>query len=66
MHIDSFPGTLCPARPEPRPILLMVLMMAALLMTPRAAAAQWYVAGYLGANHTLPASVSIDTPSRLR
>lgn len=25
--------------------------------------AQWYVAGYLGANHTMPATVSIDQPS---
>jgi len=25
--------------------------------------AQWYVAGYLGANHTMPATVTVDQPS---
>jgi len=33
------------------------------LLPPRAADAQWYVAGYLGANHTLPSTVSIDQPA---
>jgi len=32
------------------------------LVCPRAADAQWYVAGYLGANQTLPAPVTIDQP----
>jgi len=32
------------------------------VVCPRAAHAQWYVAGYLGANHTLPAEVTIDQP----
>jgi hypothetical protein len=34
-----------------------------LLVCVPAADAQWYVAGYLGANHTMPATVSIDQPS---
>ena len=34
-----------------------------LLAGATAASAQWYVAGYLGANHTMPATVSIDQPS---
>jgi hypothetical protein len=34
------------------------------LAWPHGADAQWYVAGYLGANHTLPAEVVIDQPSR--
>jgi len=33
------------------------------LISASAADAQWYVAGYLGANHTMPATVSIDQPS---
>ena len=36
---------------------------AILLIHAPTAAAQWYVAGYLGANHTMPATVSIDQPS---
>jgi hypothetical protein len=40
-------------------------LIAALgLLSARPATAQWYVAGQLGANHTLPATVSIDQPSR--
>ncbi len=34
------------------------------LLLPRLAAAQWYVAGYLGTNRTLAAPVSIDQPTR--
>ncbi len=34
-----------------------------LLVWPRTVSAQWYVAGYLGTNHTMPASVSIEQPS---
>jgi hypothetical protein len=41
-----------------------VAMLALCLAWPHAADAQWYVAGYLGANHTLPATVTIDQPSR--
>ena len=38
-------------------------VLALCLAWPHAADAQWYVAGYLGANHTLPADVVIDQPS---
>lgn len=38
-------------------------LLALCLAWPHAADAQWYVAGYLGANHTLPADVTIDQPS---
>ncbi len=34
------------------------------LLLARPANAQWYVAGELGANHTLPSTISIDQPSR--
>jgi hypothetical protein len=37
-------------------------LLAVCLACPRAAAAQWYVAGYLGANHTLAAPIAIDQP----
>jgi opacity protein-like surface antigen len=40
------------------------LVAAAWLLAACPANAQWYVAGQLGANHTLPATVSIDQPSR--
>jgi opacity protein-like surface antigen len=38
-------------------------LAAMLLIRAPVADAQWYVAGYLGANHTMPATVSIDQPS---
>jgi hypothetical protein len=41
-----------------------VCFTVALLALPRTASAQWYVAGYLGANRTLAAPVTIDQPSR--
>jgi len=44
--------------PSSRALALLVFC----LLSPRAADAQWYVAGYLGTNHTLPATVSIDQP----
>jgi len=40
----------------------LVLLISCVLL-PRSADAQWYVAGYLGTNHTLPSSVSIDQPA---
>ena len=43
----------------PRALILLVFG----LLLPRAADAQWYVAGYLGTNHTLPSTVSIDQPA---
>lgn len=39
-------------------------VLVLLLLAPRAADAQWYVAGYLGTNRTLDAAVSIDQPAR--
>jgi len=42
-----------------RALALLVLC----LLSARAADAQWYVSGYLGANHTLPSTVSIDQPA---
>src|SRR3954467_114789 len=39
-------------------------VLAVLLAWPQVAQAQWYAAGYLGANHTLPAQVTIEQPSR--
>src|SRR5712692_9074604 len=41
----------------------IVTVGAVLLVCPRTVRAQWYVAGYLGTNHTIPASVSIEQPS---
>jgi opacity protein-like surface antigen len=42
---------------------VIAITCAALLMVSRSADAQWYVAGYLGANHTTPATVTIDQPA---
>jgi hypothetical protein len=42
--------------------ILSVLALC-VVVCPRAAHAQWYVAGYLGANHTLSAPVTIDQPA---
>jgi hypothetical protein len=47
----------CPAA------VLTATATAFLLLCASRAEAQWYVAGYLGANHTMPATVSIDQPS---
>lgn len=41
----------------------MFACLAAALMLPAAANAQWYAAGYLGANHTPAADVDIDQPA---
>src|SRR4051812_7135148 len=38
-------------------------LLAVCLVCPRLADAQWYVAGYLGANHTLAAPITIDQPA---
>src|SRR6266849_34653 len=38
-------------------------VVAALLITPAHADAQWYLAGYLGGNHTRPADIHISQPS---
>jgi hypothetical protein len=38
-------------------------VLALCLACPHPAAAQWYVAGYLGANHTLPSTVTVDQPA---
>jgi len=40
----------------------IAILLAVCLICPRVASAQWYVAAYLGANHTLSAPVSIDQP----
>jgi hypothetical protein len=40
------------------------LVAAVLLLAPPIASAQWYVAGYLGANKTLAAPISIEQPAR--
>jgi hypothetical protein len=40
------------------------LALALLASTAAPASAQWYVAGFAGANHTQPATVTIDQPSR--
>src|SRR5262245_26123486 len=42
---------------------VIVVACAAWLVSPHTADAQWYVAGYLGANHTTPATVTIDQPA---
>jgi hypothetical protein len=42
---------------------VIVAFCAVLLTCPRTARAQWYVAAYLGVNHTSSATVSIDQPS---
>jgi len=42
---------------------LVPLIVTILLCTVRPASAQWYAAGYLGANHTTPAPVEIDDPA---
>jgi hypothetical protein len=44
--------------------VVVALVGATLLLCPHAADAQWYVAGYLGTNHTQAAPVSIDQPAR--
>jgi hypothetical protein len=65
MHIDDFSGATGRARAHARTLVsIPVLMAAALLVSPRSSDAQWYVAGYLGASHTLPAPVTIDQPAR--
>ena len=46
-----------------RPVSLLLVLLSCLAW-PHGADAQWYIAGYLGANHTLPAEVVIDQPSR--
>src|SRR6478672_2645503 len=40
-----------------------VVLLISCVLLPRAAHAQWYVAGYLGTNHTLSSTVSIDQPA---
>src|SRR4051794_35575149 len=45
-------------------ILVASIAVASWLLATRPAGAQWYVAGQLGANHTLPAAVSLDQPAR--
>ena len=40
----------------------LILVIACVLL-PRVADAQWYVAGYLGINHTLSSTVSIEQPA---
>src|SRR4051794_20589487 len=40
-----------------------VVLLISCVLLPRAADAQWYVAGYLGTNHTLSSTVSIDQPA---
>jgi opacity protein-like surface antigen len=45
-----------------RLLACLLACIATMLVSAPAAEAQWYVAGYLGANHTRPAAVSIDQP----
>lgn len=40
----------------------IAILLVCCLICPRVAHAQWYVAGYLGANHTLSAPISVDQP----
>jgi len=42
--------------------VLFFIVSMAVLLTPRPSEAQWYAGGYLGANHTHSASVTIDQP----
>ena len=46
------------------PATRLIVLVFCLVFAPHAAFAQWYVAGYLGANRTLAAPVSIEQPSR--
>jgi opacity protein-like surface antigen len=46
-----------------RPRFASFLVATMLIAFARPAAAQWYVAGYLGANHTMSAPVTIDQPA---
>jgi hypothetical protein len=43
--------------------VLSLVTIGIMLASVRPADAQWYVAGYLGANHTMPATVTVDQPS---
>ena len=52
------------SKPHRVSIVYAIFAVALLAIAPRPAAAQWYVAGYAGGNHTQPATVSIDQPSR--
>jgi hypothetical protein len=52
------------ARSAPRCALLVLAAIAAVVVVPARADAQWYLAVFMGANHTTPATVSIDQPSK--
>src|SRR5262245_60799976 len=58
MFVRAFPSPLVG-----RLLRVFVALCALLPATPRIVHAQWYVGGYLGANHTAAASVSIEQPS---
>ena len=52
------------ARSAPRCAFLLLAAIAAVVVAPSRADAQWYLAVFMGANHTTPATVSIDQPSK--
>lgn len=52
------------ARFAPRCALVVLAAIAAVVVGPSRAEAQWYFAVFMGANHTRPATVSIDQPSK--
>jgi hypothetical protein len=47
-----------------RALIIVLTTIAAALVLPARAQAQWYAGAYLGASHTLPADVSIEQPAR--
>ena len=52
------------ARSAPRCAFFVLAALAAVVVVPAQADAQWYLAVFMGANHTTPATISIDQPSK--